>query len=85
MLSQGFAGRSGAYEPLVNLGGVLINLHELEEALDVNLRAVLTRPNDPLANSQLGLTYFEVGNYDLALKYLTRTVVWTRRTFRRRN
>lgn len=64
----------GAYEPLVNLGGVLINLHELEESLDVNLRAVLTRPNDPLANSQLGLTYFEVGNYDLALKYLTRTV-----------
>ncbi|MGP8243620.1 MAG: tetratricopeptide repeat protein [Bryobacteraceae bacterium] len=64
----------GAYEPLVNLGGVLINLHELEEALDDNLRAVLTRPNDPLANSQLGLTYFEVGNYELALKYLTRTV-----------
>lgn len=64
----------GAYEPLVNLGGVLINLHQLEEALDINLRALLTRPNDPLANSQLGLTYFEVDNYDLALKYLTRTV-----------
>jgi tetratricopeptide (TPR) repeat protein len=64
----------GAYEPLVNLGGVLINLHELEEALDINLRAVLTRPNDPLANSQLGLTYFEVDNYDLALKYLRRSV-----------
>jgi len=64
----------GAFEPLVNLGGVLISLHELEEALDDNLRAVLRRPNDPLANSQLGLTYFEVGNYDLALKYLTRTV-----------
>ncbi|MGA2115204.1 MAG: tetratricopeptide repeat protein [Bryobacteraceae bacterium] len=63
-----------AYEPLVNLGGVLINLHELDEALDFNLRAVLTRPNDPLANSQLGLAYFEVGNYELALKYLTRTV-----------
>jgi tetratricopeptide (TPR) repeat protein len=63
-----------SYEPLVNLGGVLINLHELEEALDDNLHAVLRRPNDPLANSQLGLTYFEVGNYDLALKYLTRTV-----------
>lgn len=63
-----------AYEPLVNLGGVLINLHQLDEALDLNLHALLTRPNDPLANSQLGLTYFEVGDYDLALKYLARTV-----------
>ncbi|MGA1994307.1 MAG: tetratricopeptide repeat protein [Bryobacteraceae bacterium] len=71
---RALAADPGAYEPLVNLGGVLIGLHELEEALDDNLRAVLTRPNDPLANSQLGRTYFEVGNYDLALKYLTRTV-----------
>jgi tetratricopeptide (TPR) repeat protein len=63
-----------AYEPLVNLGGVLINLQQFDEALENNLRAVLTRPSDPLANSQLGLTYFEVGNYDLAIKYLTQTV-----------
>jgi tetratricopeptide (TPR) repeat protein len=31
---------------------------------------VLQRPNDALANSQLGLTYFETGNFDLAVKYL---------------
>jgi Tfp pilus assembly protein PilF len=61
---------SSAYEPLVNLGGVLINTHKLDEALMYNQDAVLMRPNDALANSQLGLTYFEVNNFDLAVKYL---------------
>ena len=59
-----------AYEPLVNLGGVLINNHNLGDALIYNQDAVLLRPNDALANSQLGLTYFYVGNFDLAVKYL---------------
>ena len=59
-----------AYEPLVNLGGVLINTHKLDEALMYNQDAVLQRPNDALANSQLGLTYFVVNNFDLAVKYL---------------
>lgn len=59
-----------AYEPLVNLGGVLINNQKLAEALVYNQDAVLQRPTDALANSQLGLTYFEVGNFDLAVKYL---------------
>jgi tetratricopeptide (TPR) repeat protein len=59
-----------AYEPLVNLGGVLINTHKLDEALMYNQDAVLLRPNDALANSQLGLAYFVVGNFDLAVKYL---------------
>jgi len=59
-----------AYEPLVNLGGVLIATHKVEEALTYNQDAVLQRPNDALANSQLGLTYFTIGNYDLAMKYL---------------
>jgi len=35
-----------------------------------NQRAVLTRPNEPLANSQLGMTYFAAGDLDLAVKYL---------------
>lgn len=61
-----------SYEPLVNLGGVLVTEHKLDEALDYNLHAVLTRPGDALANSQLGMTYFEVGNLDLAEKYLER-------------
>jgi Tfp pilus assembly protein PilF len=59
-----------AYEPLVNLGGVLINTRKLRQALVYNEEAVLRRPNDALANSQLGLTYFYAGNFDLALKYL---------------
>jgi Tfp pilus assembly protein PilF len=58
-----------SYEPLVNLGGVLVNLRKLDEAWDYNLHAVLTRPNDALANAQLGMTYFGVGSMDLAEKY----------------
>lgn len=60
------------YEPLVNLGGVLINLRKLDEALELNVHAVLVRPGDALANSQLGMTYFEIGNFDSAVKYLER-------------
>jgi tetratricopeptide (TPR) repeat protein len=60
-----------AYEPLVNLGGVLLNLGKPDEALQYNLNAVLRRPNDALANSQLGMSYFSRGDLELALKYLT--------------
>ena len=59
-----------AWEPLVNLGGVLMNTHKLDEALMYNQDAVLIRPNDALANSQLGMAYFVTGNFDLAVKYL---------------
>jgi Tfp pilus assembly protein PilF len=59
-----------AYEPLVNLGGVLINVHKLDEALEVNVHAVLVRPTDALAQSQLGMAYFETGQSDLAVKHL---------------
>jgi tetratricopeptide (TPR) repeat protein len=59
-----------AYEPLVNLGGVLVTVHRTDEALTFNIRAVLARPNDALAQSQLGLTYFQADNFDLALKHL---------------
>lgn len=59
-----------AFEPLVNLGGVLLTLGKLDEALEYNLAAVLGRPNDALANSQLGMTYFAVNNLPLAQKYL---------------
>lgn len=59
-----------AFEPLVNLGGVLLNLNKLDEALVYNQRAVLERPNEPLGNSQLGMTYFAAGDFDLAVKYL---------------
>lgn len=61
---------ANAFEPLVNLGGVLLTLNKLDEALQYNLAAVLSRPNDALANSQLGMTYFAVDNLALAEKYL---------------
>jgi tetratricopeptide (TPR) repeat protein len=61
-----------AYEPLVNLGGVLVGLQKFDEAWDYNLHAVLIRPGDALANSQLGMTYFGMGSLDLAEKYLVR-------------
>ena len=60
----------GSFEPLVNLGGVLVTLGKIEEALKYNLYAVLARPEDALANSQLGTSYFGAGNLDLARKYL---------------
>jgi tetratricopeptide (TPR) repeat protein len=59
-----------AYEPLVNLGGVLLNLNNLDEAYTFNLHAVLRRPNDPLANAQFGMTYLGMGKLELAEKYL---------------
>ena len=56
-----------AYESLVNLGGVLVTLHKLDEPLEVNVHATLTRPNDALANSQFGMTYSELGQFDSAV------------------
>ena len=63
-----------AYDALVNLGGVLINLNRLDEARQANERAISRRPNDALANSQLGLTYFELGQVEPAEKFLRRAV-----------
>jgi len=59
-----------SYEALVNLGGVLVTLHKLAEALDRNSLAATMRPHDALAQSQLGLTYFLLGRLDLAKKHL---------------
>jgi Tfp pilus assembly protein PilF len=59
-----------AYEPLVNLGGVLLTLGKADEAYNFNLYSVLKRPSDALANSQLGMNYFALGKMDLAEKHL---------------
>ncbi len=71
---QALAADPSSYEPLVNLGGVLINLHKLQEAWDYNEHAVLLRPTDALAHSQLGMTYFEMGRSDLAEKHFAQAV-----------
>lgn len=59
-----------AFEPLVNLGGVLLNLGQPREAAQYNRQAVARRPNDALANSQLGLSYFDLNDLEQAEKYL---------------
>jgi Tfp pilus assembly protein PilF len=62
-----------AYEPLVNLGGALLSLGKAREALAINIRAQAARPKDALANSQLGLSYYLLGNDEEALNYLLLT------------
>jgi tetratricopeptide (TPR) repeat protein len=59
-----------SFQPLVNLGGVSINLSKFDEALEYNLYAALTHPNDALANSQLGMSYFFLNKLDAARRYL---------------
>jgi len=59
-----------SYSPLVNLGGVLLLLGKLDAALDSNLKAVARRSDDPLAQSQLGCTYFALDELDKALVHL---------------
>jgi tetratricopeptide (TPR) repeat protein len=71
---QALAADPASYEPLVNLGGVLINLRKLDEAWDYNVHAVLLRPTDALANSQLGMTCFEMGRLEMAEKYFAQAV-----------
>jgi len=58
------------YEPVVNLGGVLLNLGKFQESLPFNQKAAEWRPRDALANAQLGTNYLALGNTSLALKHL---------------
>jgi tetratricopeptide (TPR) repeat protein len=68
---KGLEAEPDSYAPLVNLGGVLINLGKWDEALEYNRQAVLKSPHDALANSQLGMAYFYAGKLDSAEKFLT--------------
>ena len=63
----------GAFEPLVNLGGVLLkkgSASAAKDALPFNQRAVRDRPEDALANAQLGMNYFKLDEFDQAEQYL---------------
>ena len=60
----------GNWTPAVNLGGALLNLSRPQEALEYNRSAAQSRPNDALANSQLGINYFQLGQLDKAEGYL---------------
>ncbi len=60
----------GDWTPALNLGGVLLNLGKPTEALDYNRFVAQAHPNDALANSQLGMNYFQLGQLDPAEQYL---------------
>lgn len=62
------------YAPLVNLGGVLINLMQFEEAATYNKHAVLRQPHDALAHSQLGMTLLQLGQLREAEKHLREAI-----------
>ncbi len=59
-----------AYSPLVNLGGTLLTRNRPKEALPLNLRAVQAKPDDALAQVQLGRNYFMLGQLDAAEEHL---------------
>ncbi len=62
-----------SFAPLVNLGGALLSEGKVKQSLDFNLRAVNTRPDDALAQSQLGQSYFLLGQLDDAEQHLKRS------------
>ncbi len=62
-----------AFEPLVNLGGALLALDRIDEAIEVNSRAHEVRPQDALATAQLGLSHFLAGEDEDALNFLLLT------------
>ena len=75
LFRKSLAAEPGAFEPLVNLGGVLLKQAALQknaatDALPFNQRAVRDRPEDALANAQLGMNYFKLNQFDQAEQYL---------------
>jgi Tfp pilus assembly protein PilF len=61
---------SELYAPLVNLGGVLINLAQFEEAEQYNRHAVLRAPGDALAHAQLGICLLVLNRLEEAESFL---------------
>jgi len=58
------------YPSTVNLGGILMVQGKLKESFPLNMAAVQARPDDALAQSQMGMNYFYLGQYAEAEKYL---------------
>jgi tetratricopeptide (TPR) repeat protein len=59
-----------SYQSLLNLGGALLSEGKAQEALEFNQGAVKKKPDDPLAQSQLGQNYFRLGHLNLAEHHL---------------
>jgi Tfp pilus assembly protein PilF len=70
LFRKAIAADPDSFEPLVNLGGVLLKKNAPSEALPFNQRAVRDRPEDALANAQLGINYFKLDQFDQAEQYL---------------
>ncbi|MEP7351966.1 MAG: tetratricopeptide repeat protein [Acidobacteriota bacterium] len=58
------------FEALLNLGGLLLKSGRQDEALTYNRRAADERPGDGLANSQLGMNFYQLGELDKAEHFL---------------
>lgn len=74
MFQKALEADANSYAPLVNMGGVLLNLNRPDEAWRYNVHAVLKEPNDALAHAQLGMTYLALGKLDLAEKSLKEAI-----------
>jgi Flp pilus assembly protein TadD len=59
-----------SYFPLLNLGGTLLSMGRFEESLPFNTQTVEMKPGDALAQSQLGQSYYYLGQVDAAEKHL---------------
>jgi len=70
LLRKAIAADPDSFEPLVNLAGVLLKKNAPADALPFNQRAVRDRPEDALANAQLGMNYFKLDQFDQAEQYL---------------
>jgi tetratricopeptide (TPR) repeat protein len=62
------------YPSLVNLGGALLSQGKLKESLILNVAAVQARPDDALAHSQLGLSYFYLQQFTEAEESLKKAI-----------
>lgn len=60
----------GSFSPVVNLGAALYAQEKMEESLVYNRKAVEMNPQDPLANSQLGLSLLALRDYAQAEDHL---------------
>jgi tetratricopeptide (TPR) repeat protein len=58
------------YSALVNLGGALLSQGKDRDSLTINQQAVKIKPDDALAQSQLGQSYFYLGQLDEAERHL---------------
>jgi type IV pilus assembly protein PilF len=61
---------SSLFSATVNLGAAYLSQGKLDAALEFNSRSVSARPDDALAHSQLGSTYYALGRYDEAVEEL---------------